>query len=134
MRRSRLATLAAVAALAACVPGSPIYFGPPIITIEGTVFAFETQEPIPNAEVCAFGADTTCVQADRTGRYRLALAVEHVDERGELTLRFRIGGIRPAVTTVEHLEPGTVTAVSCAISTRMSLSREPTACLPPPEP
>lgn len=90
------------------------------------MIAFETGEPIPSAEVCVLGADTSCVRADARGRYRLRVLA------GTVTVRFRTPGSRPALVRGVMLEQGSNVHVSCAMSSRISLTDE-AACLPVPD-
>lgn len=119
------------ALLAACVPGGPIYVGPPVVTLEGEVLAFESRTPLPRTEVCVFGADTLCVAADDEGFYRAAFDERMLLDSGSVTVRFRPSGYPVAVVHLDSLAASrTATRVNCAISQQVTLNREPTACLP----
>ena len=119
------------ALLAACVPGGPIYVGPPVVTLEGEVLAFESRTPLPRTEVCVFGADTLCVAADDEGFYRAAFDERMLLDSGSVTVRFRPSGYPVAVVHLDSLAASrTATKVNCAISQQVTLNREPTACLP----
>jgi hypothetical protein len=125
---------AAIVAASACVPGSPVYVGPyAVVTFEGNIYVFETREPAGLAEVCAFGADTTCIRADEKGHYWMQIRAEILGDSGEVTLRFLAQGMHPAAVHLSDLEVDSKTFVDCSISNRASLSSEPRACLPPPE-
>ncbi len=133
MRWSIVMTAGIFGGAVACVPGSPIYVGPPLVTLEGHVYVFEWRAPIPYAEVCVFGADTLCVEADRNGQYRAEMRRSMLLEGGAVTVRFRIQRLAPAYTTLHGLEPGEKTTVNCAISNRLTLSNAPMECLPAPD-
>jgi hypothetical protein len=131
MRTFLTATIAVAGLLAACVPSGPIYLGPPAVILEGSVVALETRAPLANAEVCVFGADTLCVAADAKGEYRAAFYEEVLLEGGAVTVRFRPAGFPTAIAQLDSLLPGRAAIrVDCAISQRVTVSREPTACLP----
>lgn len=116
--------LLALAALALGATGCAILgFGPLTAIVDGWVYAAEEQVPLPNAEVCAFGADTTCVRADGDGYYRIRLVAQ------TLVLRFRFGQLPPAVSDTVRVEPPLGLTVSCALSNRLVLSDEPLPCL-----
>jgi hypothetical protein len=114
---------------AACVPGGPIYVGPPAVKLEGQVYVVEEQRPLPNAEVCAFGADTVCVATDTQGHFRVEFRSTILLQGGALTLRFRTSGLPPAVAELHNVTPGEMTRVDCGISNRLTLSTEPATCL-----
>lgn len=97
----------------------------PAATLDGSVFAFETGEPIPYAEVCVFGGDTTCVRADAKGGYRVRVSV------GTVTVRFRTAGRPFAVVRGVEVAARSTVHVSCALSGRVSLADE-AVCLPAP--
>lgn len=131
MRTSQMTVLAVAGCLAACVPSSPIYLGPPAVILEGTVVALETRAPLADTEVCVFGADTLCVAANAKGEYRAAFFEEVLLEGGAVTVRFRPAGYPLAVAQLDSLLPGRdAIRVDCAISQRVTVSREATACLP----
>ena len=97
-------------------------FGPPTTLIEGLIYAIEEQRPLPRAEVCAFGLDTTCVRADGEGHYRIRLLEQTV------VLRFRFGSLPPAVSdTLSVVPPGRIT-INCGLTSRLVLSDEPLPC------
>ncbi|MGD2135077.1 MAG: carboxypeptidase-like regulatory domain-containing protein [Gemmatimonadales bacterium] len=119
------------AVLVACVPGSPIYLGPPIVTLEGHVFAFETLAPIPDAEICVFSADTTCIASDQDGHYRVHLPEPQLLEGGRCMLRFRAPGRRTHISELADLQAGTTLTVDCGISNRVAMAGGPATCLTP---
>lgn len=123
--------LAALGA-AACVPGGPIYVGPPVATIEGHVYTYELQTPAAGAEVCVFGTDTLCLEADRSGSYRAQLRDRQIPADGTVRVRFRLAGLAPAVARLDSVLPGERRQLDCAISNRLTLSTEPADCLPAP--
>jgi hypothetical protein len=125
-----LGVSAFLVALAACVPGSPVYFGPPLVILEGDVQVFEDRRPIPGAEVCVFGTDTLCVAADQHGAYRAEMREGMLLEGASVSVRFRAPGLPTALTELEGLEPGEVMRVDCAITNRFTLSNRPVSCLP----
>ena len=129
MRRS-LILLALGTAITACVPGSPVYFGPPIVILVGEVQLFEERQPIPNAEVCVFGTDTLCVASDQNGSYRAEMREAFLLEGKSLTVRFRAPGLPSALAELHDVETGDPTRLDCAISSRFTLSNRPVACLP----
>ncbi len=93
--------------------------------IIGAVYLASTNQPIPYAEVCAFGADTTCDRADGNGHYSLFVVPQIV------TLRFRYNTTSPpgllrdvTVTTAKPV------VANCALSDRVSLNLTPVPCLP----
>jgi len=88
-----------------------------VTTLSGSVVAFETGEPIPHAEVCVFGSDTTCVRADARGRYHARV------RPGTVTVRFRSAGMPLAFVRDVAVAAGD-TQVSCAMSGRLSLADE----------
>jgi len=120
---------AAAALLAACTPGSPVYFGPPIVTIEGHASALESGEPLAYAEVCVFTADTLCVAADKGGKYRAAVRISNLLEGGRADVRFRAPGYPTAVLALADLTEGTYSEAHCRISARVTLTRQPVACI-----
>ncbi len=130
MRHTTLVTCLITLAAAACVPGSPIYLGPPAVSLEGDVVSFEDRQPLPRAEVCVFGTDTLCVAADENGHFKAATRVEMLLEGGVLTVRFRAPGRQVAVARIDSVQVGVVTRVDCAVSNRFSVSSGPAACLP----
>jgi len=130
MRHTTLVTCLITLAVAACVPGSPIYLGPPAVSLEGDVVSFEDRQPLPRAEVCVFGTDTLCVAADENGHFKAATKVEMLLEGGVLTVRFRAPGRQVAVARIDSVQVGVVTRVDCAVSNRFSVSSGPAACLP----
>jgi hypothetical protein len=125
-------TLSSAAALAACVPGGPIYFGAPIVNLQGAVYSIEDRAPLAGAEVCVFGADTVCIAADQDGRYAGYVRDRQLLEGGHVRVRFRIAGLRPAFADLDSLVPGDQVTLDCAISTRMTLGTDPVPCLPAP--
>ena len=131
--RLPLASAMAALAFAACVPGSPVYIGiSDTVTFEGEIYVFEERVPAPQAEVCLFGADTLCVQANSKGHYWMSTYGSIVLEDSTVTLRFRIGGLQPAYSNQTSLSTDEKRVVSCAISNRVTLSNQPRACLPIP--
>lgn len=125
-----IASIFAVAALlAACTPGSPVYFGPPIVTLEGQASGLETGEPLAHAEVCVFTADTLCVAADSQGKYRAAVLISDLLEGGRADVRFRASGYPTAVLALADLTEGKYTEAHCRVSARVTLSRQPVACI-----
>ncbi|NIM51155.1 MAG: hypothetical protein GTN62_14540 [Gemmatimonadales bacterium] len=133
MRYPPVLAFAASLLASACVPGGPIYLGPPLVTLEGQVYSFEERVPLPGTEVCVFGADTVCVESDREGRFKVQLKESQVGTESSVTVRFRTPGLQPAIAEVKELTPGQATTVNCAISNRFTVSRRPNACLPTPE-
>jgi hypothetical protein len=125
-------TLTSAATLVACVPGGPIYVGPPIVNLQGVVYSIEDRTPLPGAEVCVFGADTVCIAADQRGRYAAYVRDRQLLEGGHVRVRFRLTGLRPAFADLDSLAPGDQITLDCAISTRMTLGTDPVPCLPAP--
>ncbi len=132
MQSQYLFVVAAAGLGCACVPGGPIYVGPPLATIEGRVFFYESQTPVVHPEVCLFAADTLCVQGDRHGRFKAQLTDRQVDA-GTIVVRFRAGGLQPASANLERVAVGERFVVNCAISDRIALSTSPVPCLPTPD-
>ena len=132
MQLQRLLGVAATGLTMACVPGGPIYVGPPLATFEGRVFLYESQTPVVYPEVCLFGGDTLCIQGDRNGRFKAQLTDRQVGA-GTIVLRFRTEGLQPAVADVTNVQIGERFVVNCAISDRVSLSSTPVRCFPIPE-
>ena len=131
--RLPLATALAALAIAACVPGGPVYIGvSDTVTFEGEIYVFEERTPAPQAEACLFGADTLCVRADSRGHYWMSTYGSMVLEDSTVTLRFRIAGLQPAYSILTSLTGDEKRVVNCAISNRVTLSNEPRACLPIP--
>jgi hypothetical protein len=130
MRRPALIAFTAAAAAAACVPGGPIYVGPPPVTLQGLVFSLEDQRPLANAEVCVFGTDTLCLASDLNGEYKAQMRDIMLLEGQALTVRFRPQGYPPAFAKLTDIEPGEVTRVDCGVSSRLTLSAEPATCFP----
>lgn len=122
MYRRTLLLLVALGSNAACWAQGRIGRAGPVTALDGSVFAFETGEPIPHAEVCVFGSDTTCVRADGRGRYRIRV------QPGTVTVRFRSPGMPFAVVRGVQLSMGSTVRVNCTVSGRISLAEE-TACL-----
>jgi hypothetical protein len=91
------------------------------------VYSIEDQAPLPQAEVCALGLDTTCVRADSKGRYSLSLPEQ------TLVLRFRFGALTAAGSDTIRLTPPQAYTVNCALSNRLVLSDNPVPCQPVPE-
>lgn len=89
----------------------------PVTVLTGSVVSFETGAPIPQAEVCVFGSDTTCVRADTQGRYRAQV------RPGTVTVRFRLTGMPPAFVRAAVITAGNA-QISCAMSGRLSLADE----------
>ncbi len=127
MQCRTLLVLAALWASPACWSQGRLGRTGPQATLDGSVIAFETGVPIPHAEVCVYGADTTCVRADAAGRYRARV------NPGIVTVRFRVPGLPLAVARDVSAAPGAPTHVSCALSGRLALADE-TPCLPVREP
>jgi len=100
-------------------------FGPPTGTIEGNVYLAESAEPIPHAEVCVFGMDTTCVRANAQGYYRIRLSEQTI------VLRFRSGQLTPAASDTLRVTPPGRYRVDCGISGRLVISDRPLRCQPP---
>jgi hypothetical protein len=116
-------------ALAASVTASGcalLGFGPPVAVVEGSVLLAEDMTPLGQAEVCAFGIDTTCVRADQRGRYRLRLTAQTI------ALRFRAGNLTPATSDTLRLVPPERYTLDCAISGRLVISDRPVPCQRPP--
>ncbi len=131
--RLPLASAMAALAFAACVPGSPVYIGrADTVTFEGKIYVFEERIPAPQAEACLFGTDTLCVRADDDGHYWMSTYGSMVMDDSTVVLRFRIGGVPPAYTTLVGLTDDEKRVVNCAISNRVTLSNQPRACLPIP--
>ena len=125
-----IASLFAVAILlAACTPGSPVYFGPPIVTLEGQASGLETGEPLAFAEVCVFTADTLCVAADNHGKYRAAVLISNLLEGGRADVRFRASGYPTAILALADLTEGKYAEAHCRISDRVTLTNQPVACI-----
>ena len=120
----------AAAFLQACVPGSPVYFGPPVVTLEGDVAVFETGQALPGTEVCVFGADTLCLPSDAKGHYWAQFREQTLRDDGSVTVRFRAPGLPAAVAELRDLVPGQKTTVDCAITDRVTLAGGPLACRP----
>ena len=118
----RLALAGFAAALGGC---ALMGFGPPTGIVEGNVYLVESGEPIPYAEVCVFGMDTTCVRADDQGRYRVRLAEQTV------VLRFRSGQMTPAASDTLRVTPPGRIQVNCGISERLVISDRPLPCQRP---
>jgi hypothetical protein len=91
--------------------------------------SFEDRQPIPQAEVCVFGADTLCVATDQKGEYLAQARSSVLLEGGRLTVRFRGQGFPTAVAELVDVAPGG-TRVDCGVSNRVTLSARPVACLP----
>jgi hypothetical protein len=124
MRLPRHLALAGIAvALGGC---ALLGFGPPSGIVEGNVFFAESGAPIPFAEVCAFGLDTTCVRADSRGHYRVRLPVQTT------VLRFRSGQLPPAGSDTLRVNEGDRLTVDCGIAGRLVISDRPLPCQPPP--
>lgn len=119
-----------VAVFPACVPGNPVYFGPPVVTLEGDVAVFETGQPLPETEVCVFGADTVCLKADSKGHYWTQIREQTLLEHGAVTVRFRAPGLPLAVAELRDLTPGQKSTADCAISDRVTLAGGPLPCRP----
>lgn len=101
-------------------------FGPPTGLVEGNVFLAETGRPLPRAEVCAFGMDTTCIRADDEGHYRIRISEQ------TLVLRFRSAQLPPAASDSIRVTPPGRYQVDCGISNRLVISDRPLPCRPPP--
>lgn len=128
--RARTVVLTTVGAgLLACVPGSPIYVGPPLATFQGRVVVLETAQTASEAEVCVFAADTLCLPTDRDGNYKVQLREGQLLEGGRCTLRFRVPGLRTHIAELTDVQVGTSITVDCGISNRVSLSSGPSACV-----
>lgn len=117
----------------ACVPGGPIYVGPPVVTLSGTVVSFEDRSPLPQTEVCVFGTDTLCVASDDDGHYRAAFEPTMLREGGVLDVRFRKTGYPTALLHLTDITTGRWDETHCAISSRVTLTRQPVECRPLPE-
>lgn len=123
-------TFAAATLLAACTPGSPVYFGPPIVTLEGQAVGLESGEPLAYTEVCVFSSDTLCIAADKNGKYRAAVLVSNLLEGGRADVRFRASGYPTAILELADLSEGKYSDAHCRISARVTLTRQPVACVP----
>lgn len=99
-------------------------FGPETSVIDGWVYSAERQEPLPRAEVCAFGVDTVCVRADRQGHYRVRLGAQ------TLVLRFRFGSLPPAMSDTVHVIPPAPLTVNCALTSRLVVTDHALPCQP----
>ncbi len=117
-------TLASLAAAGACVPGSPIYIGPPLSTLRGHVYDAERAAPLASAEVCIFGEDTTCLRSAEDGAYRFQVFAQMV------SVRFRRTGYSTAMVDSIRLITDSVVVVDCALTNRFVLSTRPITCLP----
>jgi hypothetical protein len=115
---------ALIVALSTLGAGCYLFFGPPTSRVGGWVYDLDTQEPLPRAEVCAFGLDTICVRADGRGAYSMRLSEQTV------VFRFRYGALPPAASDTIRLVPPQRYTVSCAISNRLVLSDRPVPCQP----
>ncbi len=118
--------LAALAAVAGCVPGSPIYFGPPLSTLEGRIYDAERATPLARAEVCIFGADTLCLRSTEDGGYKFQVFEQIV------SMRFRGSGFSTAMIERVQLVTDSIVVVDCALTSRLVVSDRPIACLPIP--
>lgn len=114
--------LSGTVAAAACVPGSPIYLGAGFATIHGTLFALEDMSPIPGAEVCMFGADTTCVRTELDGTYKAFVTDSTIN------ISFRLPRARPAVIEGVQVYFDETYEINCVMSTRLTLSTDPGSC------
>ena len=123
MQCRTLLLLTALGSSTACWAQGTLSRTGPLAILDGAVIAFETGDPVPRAEVCVFGGDTTCVRADPSGRYRTRVPA------GTVTVRFRTPGLPLAVVRDVELTPGATVHLSCAMSGRLSLAEE-IACLP----
>jgi len=121
--QSRTVLIVALSTLGA---GCYLFFGPPTSRVQGWIYAVESQEPLPRAEVCAFGLDTLCVRADGQGHYSMRLTEQTV------VFRFRYGALPPAASDTVRILPPQRYTVSCAISNRLVLSDQPVPCQPAP--
>jgi hypothetical protein len=113
-----------IVALLALSSGCYLFFGPPRSRIQGWVHSADDQTPLPRAEVCVFGLDTTCIRADANGRYSISLPEQSV------WIRFRYGAAAPAASDTIHLRPPTRYTVNCAITSRLVLTDHPLPCQP----
>lgn len=110
----------------ALLAGGCVLFGPPTTVVEGWIYAIDEQRPLPRAEVCAFGLDTTCVRANGDGHYRIKL-VEQI-----VVLRFRYGSLPPAASdTLRIVPPGRLT-LNCGLTSRLVLTDSALPCQPVP--
>jgi hypothetical protein len=115
-------------ALTSAVTGCALLgFGPKTALVEGTVYLADDGTPVPHAEVCAFGLDTTCVRADEAGHYRMRRTEQTV------TLRFRVGQLPPAASDSLRVVPPGRYQVDCAVSSRLVISDRPQPCHPAPK-
>jgi hypothetical protein len=119
----RLALVSLSIALSGC---ALLGFGPPTGLVEGDVFLVESGEPIPHAEVCVFGMDTTCVRANEQGHYQVRLPEQTI------SLRFRSGQLTPAASDTLRVTPPGRYQVDCGISGRLVISDRPLRCQPLP--
>jgi hypothetical protein len=117
----------------ACVPGGPIYVGPPVVTLSGNVVSVEDRSPLAQAEVCVFGSDTLCVAADGEGHYRVAFDSVMLRDGGVLDVRFRAAGYPTAMLHLANVTTGKWDETHCAISSRVTLTRQPVECRRLPE-
>lgn len=118
--------LALLATLGLCACGFRGLNKPVAAQVNGHVYLAETGKPIPQAEVCAFGEDTTCVRANDNGFYRLYLTAQTV------TLRFRFSRLAPP-GLLHDVHVGTnSTSIDCTLTNRPSASGQPIPCLPRP--
>ena len=120
MRRTGLALLAAATSGGCAFLG----FGPPTGIIEGWVQQAPSFTPAAYAEVCVYGADTSCARADRDGHYRIRLTAQTV------WVRFRFGSQHPHRTEAFPIVIGGRIEVSCALADRLVVSPDPVPCLP----
>lgn len=120
--------LAAAGWTAGCYRGGLMGTRVPAAILEGWVFSFEDAAPLAHAEVCVFGTDTSCVRADARGHYRTRVPAESV------SVRFRTAGLPPATSPRIDLTSGERRRLDCAISDRVPVGPEPSACLSLPRP
>jgi hypothetical protein len=117
----------ALAGLTAALAGCALLgFGPPTGIVEGQVFSAGSGAPIPHAEVCVFGMDTTCVRADSRGQYRVRLPEQII------VLRFRAGQLPPAGSDTLHVTLASRITVDCGISERLVITDRLLPCQPRP--
>ena len=79
---------------------------------------------------CVFGSDTLCIAADDNGHYRAAFEPTMLLEGGVVNVRFRQAGYATAMLHLTGITTGTYADSHCAITSRVTLSRDPVACLP----
>lgn len=123
----RLRILPILAALGLCACGFRGFLAPESGQVNGHVYLAETGAVIPEAEVCAFGKDTTCVHANEDGFYRLYTLPQVAD------LRYRFSTKSPAgIIANVHISKDTARTLDCTLTGAVALNNTPVPCLPPP--